>query len=58
MEESKERDSGGLETPPPLAVPITMALPVQLSPHGTLRVSSNEHFLIRRTNAGGLEAKL
>ncbi|CAB3231923.1 unnamed protein product [Arctia plantaginis] len=49
--ESKEMDRGCTGTPPP----IIMALPVQLSPHETLRVPSYEHVLLHTTDSGYIQ---
>ncbi|XP_012552082.1 uncharacterized protein LOC105842611 [Bombyx mori] len=54
--ESRKMDRGCTKTPPPHPVPVIMALPVQLSPHGTLRVPSNEYVLVHRTDSGNIQA--
>nr|XP_012552083.1 uncharacterized protein LOC105842611 isoform X2 [Bombyx mori] len=53
--ESRKMDRGCTKTPPPHPVPVIMALPVQLSPHGTLRVPSNEYVLVHRTDSGNIQ---
>lgn len=52
---SREIDPGRPGTPPPSARPLIMALPVQLSPHGTMRVPPNEHVIVHRTDTGRLQ---